>query len=217
MKETPRNDPYSLKRRLLPLLVCAPLVLLLILFRPRIKSTKAVDDKTQSCLANLNQISKAYAMYALDYDGKFPRGVDPEDRHNPTIWRDSDYGDAFYKDAMRVPYLHEVLRPYVKSSNVFHCPGDVGWSKSRLPEGVTSTLTNVKPSSFRKYGTSYYCLTRYSFALHSAADLDDPTQTLLLFDGDLWHSNAGQELLNGLFADGHAQNLSAAQFEFYTR
>lgn len=217
MEQAARNDPMSLKRRLIPIFVCAPLAFCLVLTRPHSKATINVDGNTLGCLNNLNQISKAYAMYALDYDGKIPRGVDPEDRNNPSIWQDSAYGGAFYNDATKVPYLHEVLGPYVKSPRVFRCPADRGWKTSRLPSAVTSSLQDVRPSSFAKYGTSYYCLTRHGFALSNASDLDDPAQSLLLFDGDLWHSNAGQLLINWLFADGHVQNLSAQQFSFYAR
>ncbi|HEX9997151.1 MAG TPA: hypothetical protein VGB45_08415 [Abditibacterium sp.] len=171
-----------------------------------------VDANTASCLSNLSQISRAYAQYARDYDGKIPRGVDPEDRFSPHIWRDSgQYGAEFYDDATKTPFLHEILRPYVASNEVFHCPADVGWEKTRLPLGAGS-LRNVRPSSFQKFGTSYYCWTKYGFALYNASDIENPAQTILLFDGDLWHSNAGRQLINGLFADGHVQNLTTQQF-----
>lgn len=179
-----------------------------------------VDPGTSGCLDNLGQISKAYAMYARDYDGKIPLGVDPEDHFHPEIWQDrgsGNYDGAFYKNAQNTPFLHHILRPYVKSSEVFHCPADKGWIQSHLPTLSASSLTNVKPSSYARFGTSYYILTKFSFAQNSADDIASPSQSLLLFDGDLWHVNADQELLNGLFADGHAQNLTISEFEFYTR
>jgi prepilin-type processing-associated H-X9-DG protein len=81
----------------------------------------------------------------------------------------------------------------------------VGWTQSRLPNSGGSGLRNVRPSAYTKFGTSYLTWTKYGFLLNTAADLTDPGRTVLLFDGDMWHSNSGRELINGLFADGHAQ------------
>ena len=221
MAETlPRSGRHSLFRRLLPLAFCVPLAAGLVAMRPDFGltfSAYSVDPQTGGCLSNLQQIGRAYALYAQDYDGKIPLGVDPEDRNNPNIWRNSSaYGGAFFNDATRVPYLHEVLRPYVPSPETFHCPADVGWVESRLPS-MNGGLRDVTPSSFAKYGTSYYCFTVWGFSQQTANDIEEPGNTLLVFDGDLWHQSAGQSLLNGLFADGHVQKLSLAQFEIYSR
>ena len=217
-ESSPRPDPHSLSRRLVPLALAVPLALTLILTRPnfaRLFSKGAIDPQTAGCLSNLQQIGTAYALYARDYDGKIPIGVDPEDRNNPQIWRNSRaFGGAFYQAATQYPYLHQVLRPYVKSPETFHCPADVGWIQTKLPS-MRGGIRDVKPSSFAKFGTSYYCFTVWSFSQQTADDIPEPSNTLLVFDGDLWHVNAGQQLMNGLFADGHAQKLSARQFEAF--
>ncbi|BCM88283.1 hypothetical protein IAD21_00114 [Abditibacteriota bacterium] len=215
--------PQSPFLRALPLIVCGVGAVALWIMRPvddRTLLAGGVDKETAGCLDNLGQISKAYALYARDYDGKIPFGVDPEDHFHPEIWRDQgmgNYSGAFYQTAQNAPFLHEILRPYVKSPETFHCPADNGWKQSRLPTLSRSSLRNVKPSSYAKFGTSYYVFTKFGFAQNRADDIESPSQSLLLFDGDLWHVNAEQELLNGLFADGHSQNLTSKEFDFYSK
>src|SRR5687767_7741634 len=51
------------------------------------RSESAEVERTRGCLSNLNRIASAFAQYAHDYDGKFPRGVDAEDRHQPQTWQ----------------------------------------------------------------------------------------------------------------------------------
>ena len=159
---SPRPNPHSLARRLIPLALVVPFAVALVATRPdfaEVFDRNAVDPQTAGCLDNLRQIGRAYALYAQDFDGKIPLGVDPEDRNNPRIWSNPRaYGGAFASDATQLPYLHEVLRPYVPSPQTFRCPADVGWTKSRLPD-MSNGLLNVKPSSYAVYGTSYYCFT----------------------------------------------------------
>ncbi|MBW3637012.1 MAG: hypothetical protein KY445_11225 [Armatimonadetes bacterium] len=194
-------------RRFLSLLALLGGAAALFVTRPRFTpalSERGTDARTATCLSNLNQIARAYALYAHDFDGKIPRGIDPEDRNS----KDS----PFFNPANPTPYLHEILRPYVASRQVFHCPADVGWTQNRLPNSQGS-LEDVHPSSFSKFGTSYYCWTIFGFAQVGAVDLEFPQETILLFDGDLWHGERPGDRLNALFADGHVQNLSPRQFQ----
>ncbi len=193
--------------------------LALIVTRPRLLSQDLNgSNQSASCLQNLSQISRAFALYARDFDGKLPRAADPEDHFKPQNWNYTlDYGSAFGQDALQAPLLHQVLRPYVSAETTFRCPSDNGWTQTRLPGNDESKLRDVSPSSFLKYGTSYYYSTIYGFQLKCAADIENPAQRLLLFDGDLWHPSGSRPSLNGLFVDGHAQNLSAAQFDASSR
>lgn len=188
----------------------------LVVTRPILRDSLTGGDRgTAGCLNNLQQIGVAYALYARDFNGKFPRGVDPEDRYNPKIWQQSDeYGSLYFGETQTTPFLHVILRPYVPSAETFHCPDDDGWDKSNLPGNITLGLTDIHPSSYDKFGTSYYCLTKYGFTNLTPADLNDPGTTMLLFDGDVWHGKP-RDSLNGLFADGHTANLSGGQFANY--
>lgn len=192
-------------------------VVLLVFTRPQIApQTPVSDEKSASCLSNLRQISRAYALYARDFDGKIALGVDPEDRFNNRIWR--NVGDESYGDFLQsVPFLHVVLRPYVDAPEVFRCPSDAGWTVSRLQTdritGENRGLSNVHPSSFAKYGTSYYSWTKYGFDLKTFADIPDPGRRVLLFDGDSWHGSKEQGKAGELFMDGHAALLNRRQHD----
>jgi hypothetical protein len=180
--------------------------------------------RTNACLSNLGRIAHAFAQYAQDYDGKFPRGVDPEDRNNPDLWKSYRLRAAgfgmwdFSNDARTAPMLHELLWPYIRERKVWHCPADTGWGESSMTNlgGGLGALRNVRPSSWARFGTSYYYLTIRGFAGWKASDFSDPARTVILFDGDMWHPAERQgHSINVLCADGHAENLQAT--EFYRR
>lgn len=192
---------------------------LLWLTRPRLAFELAPgQNQSASCLSNLNQIARAYALYARDFDGKIPLAVDPEDRFNPQIWTSQTTSGTLYESFLQTaPFVHIVLRPYVASPTVFRCPSDRGWTTSRLQAnaltGGSQALSNVQPSSFARYGTSYYSWTIYGFNLLGAADISDPARKVVLFDGELWHRSGNREWANELFLDGHARSLSKAQHD----
>lgn len=152
--------------------------------------TKAKESaKKTSCLSNLSQIGKAMLIYMADYDDLFPYGLDPADRYRPQIWSGYPGWQA------RIPYmpmLHEVLQPYCKSPEVFHCASDRGAMvvESHFPLDLPST-----PSHFFTFGTSYHFRTELAFRGTSHSAMQWPAYTNVLFDAaGHWHG-AGRGLL----------------------
>lgn len=186
---------------------------LLWMTRPTPTNTNSSREVKNSlgCQDNLARIARAFAQYAQDYDGKFPRGVDPEDRYNPTLWQSDRTGGFYRRDAATAPMLHDLLQTYLPDREVWRCPADRGYARSRLP-GFETSLQNVFPSSFEKYGTSYYYFTIHGFEGMRASQLKVPGIEILLFDGDLWHTPEGRPSLNVLFGDGHVGNVSSQRF-----
>jgi len=121
------------------------------------------------CVANLKQLGMALSMYMDDYDGFYPWGVDPADRYLPLIWSDYPYWQAW------IPYmwyLHEVVDPYVKNREMWHCPSDGGFDEledSGLP-------LNARPTAFEAFGTSYLYRTELTFSLSRQEALEEPTK-----------------------------------------
>ncbi len=180
---------------------------------------------SSTCVSNLHQAGIAFGMYTSDYDGLYPIAVDPADRDTPQIW------DAFPDFKARIPqlaWLHEVLQPYVKSKEMFHCPSDTGIGI----EDFTSMLLNAKPTSFGKYGTSYLYRTEIAVrGLHDGS-FADPARVNLYMDGSgIWHGSGPSDesigVLNWfknnpdlqnrrfhtLFADGHVKSLNFQQLD----
>ena len=96
-----------------------------------------------ACVSNLRQAGNAFALYAQDYDGLYPVAVDPADRTTPQIW---DALPDFKAQIPGLPWLHEVLQPYVKSKELFHCPSDTG----ALIEDFTGVLPGSRTFDVRQ-------------------------------------------------------------------
>jgi hypothetical protein len=117
--------------------------------------------------------------------------------------------------------LHDLLLPYTRDRTVWRCPADIGWStrnrNTDTMDGVWGRLRDVKPSSYAKFGTSYYYYTVRGFSGWRPEDFIDPSRSISLFDGDAWHNIDGQPTLNVLCADGHVENMRLSQFTALSR
>src|SRR2546423_13727827 len=77
-----------------------------------------------TCVSNLRQIGMAIRMYTQDADELYPWAVDPTDKYTPQIW--SQYPD-FQAQIPFMPFMHQVLQPYIKSQDLFRCASDTGY------------------------------------------------------------------------------------------
>lgn len=201
-------------RKALPFVVIGAGALAFWFFWPGRESPQAPRDSKgmEVCQNNLRRIGLAFAQYAQDWDNKFPRGLDPEDAVTGQ-WQRGIGGYAGL--AKQTPLLHVLLRPYLKEAENWHCPDDVGWT-TRISQ-IPSQLTDVRPSSFQKYGTSYYYWTMHASGGFRLGDVTEPARDPVLFDGDAWHTNQNEPILNVLFADGHVEPLTPPAFNEASR
>lgn len=165
--------------------------------------------RATTCLSNLKQLGLAMNMYCQDYDGKFPWGVDPADHYCPEIWNGYPQWQAHIAV---MEFLHEVLAPYVRNAQVWHCPSDDGYIELE-DAGVP---LNALPTSYQAFGTSYMWRTEVCFRQAMPESLHDPVWTNLLFDGHgKWHGGRGynERRWNMLFGDFHVKSIDRTAYE----
>ena len=186
------------------LIVIAIVALLSALLLPAFWTTRG-KARAASCSSNLHSIGEAFLLYAQDYDDRVPHAIDPVDRAVPQQW--AAYPD-FESEIPNLQQLHQVLQPYTRSAQLFACPADVGFLYSEFSSPVA--VLHAFPSSYEKFGTSYYYHTELAAQQLSLSSILRPTQTMLLIDGaGNWHGTRIPEMkrYNNLFADGHVKNL----------
>lgn len=171
-----------------------------------------------ACISNLKQLGAAVTLYQQDNDGLFPRGGDPTDIHTDA-WHDAADG-KFEAEVDQLAPLTFVLRPYLKSREVWHCPADIGFDLT----DISREPLNAQPSSFEAFGMSYYY--RTELTLRRKVDLMGydhkkppveygPAEINVLADGHgSWHGEDEYRLrrYNVLMGDGHVANMTRADF-----
>jgi len=166
------------------------------------------------CTSNLRQLGTAIFLYAQDDDQRLPYAGDPTDRYTD-IWQGKD-GGKYAAEARQLPDLNDVLAPYVKASQLWRCPADIGFDYVDCSGPV---YLAAHPSSYDAFGTSYYYRTEAGlgrklvdlvgyesaapYTQHSSAEIN------LLMDGTgRWHGSDSDFRYNTLMGDGHVVCLT---------
>ena len=189
------------------LVVIAIIAILAALIFPVFARARAKARETQ-CLSNLKQLGLAHEMYSADYDDLYPFAKDAADQYAPQIWSGFPQWQALIAV---MPRVEEVLQPYCKNREVFHCAGDTGYSEL---EG-TPYLLPARPTAFAGVGSSYLYRTEVAFAHIGPSPLADPANTNIMMDAHgSWHGGRSYEAgrWNILFGDGHAKSANREQY-----
>ena len=169
---------------LIELLVVIAIIAILagILF-PVFAQAKRAAKKTV-CLSNLKQIGSSIVLYMGDSDDVFPAALDASDKYSSEIWN----SHPEYKDRIQtMPMLHEVLQPYLKSKDVFHCPSDSG---ATVLDNNFPTPINAPNSVYGTFGSSYFFRTEIAFQYFTQTRFKLPADINVLFDGaGHWHGD----------------------------
>lgn len=170
-----------------------------------------------TCASNLKQLGLAVNLYTQDYDGLFPRGGDPVDLYTDA-WHDAANG-VYEWQVDQMPPLTYVLRPYIKSSQTWRCPADVGFDVDE----ISGQLLDARPTMFEKFSMSYYYRTELTLknkkdlagwdranVEHGASDIN-----VLADANGSWHGQNKPWSLrryNVLMGDGRVVNFTRKQY-----
>lgn len=213
-RKTWRKNRAYVGFTLIELLVVVAIISLLAALLFPVFLTARGKARETVCLSNLRQIGLAVSMYAADNDGLYPYAVDPADKFTPDIWSKFP---AFMEQIPRLAMVQDVLQPYVKSKEIFHCPADTGFDLEDFtgqPIDPFGTPANAMPTSFQKFGTSYYYRTEIAFRQAGESTFQFPSEVNVLFDGaGRWHGSLLPPIqrYNTLFADSHAKNITRSR------
>lgn len=213
-----RNRLFSISKpayTLIELLVVIAIIATIAAIIFPVFGTARGSARRTSCLSNEHQVGMSVAMYVQDYDGYYPFAINPADHAHPELWGKDpvDYDPAFQALIPTLPQLHEVLLPYTRSKEVFHCPSDFGLS---VMDPFPGWMLDASPSSYARFGTSYFYHTGLAQKRISESSLQNSSICYILRDANgKWHGSYSEPILahqtlryNVLFADIHVKNLN---------
>lgn len=170
-------------------------------------STAKEKTKASGCISNERQIGLSMTLYNADFDERFPIASSPQSR----------FTRCEGKTPSSLPLLSEVMKPYVKSAELWRCPVDKGVPMVQKNDFSESSECDLPgdPSVFISHGSSYAF--REDLGLRHASNpvtLYDPyskkehgpSELAYLYDiHGAWHGGPAPSAkrYQGLFLDGH--------------
>ena len=205
------------------LVVVAIIALLTAILLPVFFSVRGKARQTV-CVSNLRQIGIAISLYSQDYDDLYPWANDPSDTHTtPNIWASQP---VYQAEVFTMQPLQDVLLPYLKNKDIWHCPADSGYTALDISayEGNTTIPLDATPTAFEAFQTSYLYRTEIALlgthygslvAYDSNHVAHEGAEVNVLMDGNgSWHGGflVNQKRYNELMGDGHVINQNILQF-----
>lgn len=227
MKQSVANPKKSGFTLIELLVVIAIIAILAAILFPVFAKARENARKT-ACVSNIKQLGTAWMMYVQDYDEKFPPNNSPN-LANPeyTVQAPGPFPCKPCRPKRisdGTPYDATVFAmPYIKNTDLFKCPSDVGIPSSLVPDEPT------KGEPVWKIEKSSYCLNTVMTRVASIAAIPEVASTYMGAEVLSFHSGTTDAIAgwktastgpvdqrhdskgpirNAYFVDGHAKNLS---------
>ncbi|HEY3411665.1 MAG TPA: prepilin-type N-terminal cleavage/methylation domain-containing protein [Armatimonadota bacterium] len=137
------------------------------------------SGKQATCLSNLKQIGVGINLYQSDHEDRFPLGIDFTDAAIGGLggWKGAFPNSGYYVNKLAIAkdpvdgdihggYLEHVMRSYVRSEEVWRCPGDTGiggigyatattYKLPFAPKDLSKPVWRVSRGAAKWGGTSY--------------------------------------------------------------
>jgi general secretion pathway protein G len=177
------------------------------------------------CTSNLKQIGLGIQIYGRDWDDLFPYGIDFADGAALDSWRSQPFLDDAYDQVKSLSenkrLLPTVMQSYLKTNQLWRCPGDNGLNFTSIATVIGGGDTNGE-TAFEKFGMSYAYRTELALLQKPMSALREPSRVNVLMDAaGYWHtrySRAPRDNDDGsdhnhwgynvLFGDGHVKNIT---------
>ncbi|MFP3905121.1 MAG: DUF1559 domain-containing protein [Armatimonadota bacterium] len=153
-----------------------------------------------SCLSNLKQMALSVQMYAQDYDETFPMSV--------------------YLSGTQAYSAYHVIMPYIKNEQILNCPSEQATLTAAELQGLGMPIAAGFDETSYVFNFAVFedgpsnPLTGASDAVVALARVNRPSETVVMYDGDLTVDGGGiegrviprhNEMVNANFVDGHAK------------
>jgi prepilin-type N-terminal cleavage/methylation domain-containing protein len=165
--------------------------------------------RASDCMSNIRQLGTAIQLYHQDYDGIYPYAIDPADKYCRQIW---DRYPEWKEKIDSMPFLHEMMQTYIRSEEIWRCRSDIGYDVL----DIAGIPLDANPSSYEKFGTSYFYRTELTFRRMMQERIQHPSRVNMLMDAaGRWHGDRHDITgyrYNVVFCDYHAKSLSRDQY-----
>jgi prepilin-type N-terminal cleavage/methylation domain-containing protein len=140
---------------LVELLVCILILSILSGFTLSVMSGAKQRARIELCSSNLKQQWTGIGLYRGDYDDRLPIASNT----------DEEFGNCNGVEKNGFPMFHILMKPFLNSSEIFHCPFDNGVPSSKEWKTVEDCHFQGSSSLFLSYGSSYWYHTGLAFEI----------------------------------------------------
>jgi prepilin-type N-terminal cleavage/methylation domain-containing protein len=195
-----RKVPSSKALTLVELLVVITIIVIIAAITFSVIRGAKAKAKTTTCISNLQQLWKASALYAADFDTMLPH------------YNIRPYDNSIIKWPAQAEKWKAVMMPYVRADDIFYCPADRG-ARTRESFGdverLNSLITSYEQELLQGQKTAHgWVLSIDDDKYPEVSYLQDRISMVRTADGGHTFVSYHDLRMNGLFLNGSVKNIT---------